>query len=77
MSHQPSETRPRVTLPQLHTWHQADRKLVMLTAYDSATALLADAAGVDIIFFGGYRVEADAPGQIHRTAQTGNQYICQ
>ena len=52
MSHQPSETRPRVTLPQLHTWHQADRKLVMLTAYDSATALLADAAGVDIILVG-------------------------
>ena len=52
MSHQPSETRARVTLPQLHTWHRAGRKLVMTTAYDAPTARIADAAGVDLILVG-------------------------
>jgi len=52
MSHQPAETRARVTLPQLHTWHHAGRKLVMTTAYDAVTARIADAAGVDIILVG-------------------------
>jgi 3-methyl-2-oxobutanoate hydroxymethyltransferase len=52
MSHLPTDTRPRVTLPQLHAWHHAGRKLVMVTAYDAATARIADAAGVDIILVG-------------------------
>jgi 3-methyl-2-oxobutanoate hydroxymethyltransferase len=52
MSHQPAETRARVTLPQLTTWHHAGRKLVMTTAYDAVTARIADAAGVDIILVG-------------------------
>jgi 3-methyl-2-oxobutanoate hydroxymethyltransferase len=52
MSHLPAESRPRVALPQLQAWHHAGRKLVMVTAYDSATARIADAAGVDIILVG-------------------------
>ena len=46
MSHQPAESRARITLSQLHTWHHAGRKLVMVTAYDAVTARIADAAGV-------------------------------
>ncbi len=52
MSHQPAETRVRITLPQLHAWYRAGRKLVMTTAYDAATARIADAAGVDLILVG-------------------------
>jgi 3-methyl-2-oxobutanoate hydroxymethyltransferase len=52
MSHLPTDARARVTLPQLHTWYKADRKLVMTTAYDAVTAQIADAAGVDIILVG-------------------------
>lgn len=52
MSHLPADARTRVTLPQLHTWHHAGRKLVMVTAYDAATARIADAAGVDLILVG-------------------------
>jgi len=52
MSHLPAESRARVTLPQLHAWHRAGRKLVMTTAYDAPTAQIADAAGVDIILVG-------------------------
>jgi 3-methyl-2-oxobutanoate hydroxymethyltransferase len=52
MSHLPADSRSRVTLPQLHGWHHAGRKLVMVTAYDSVTARIADAAGVDIILVG-------------------------
>ena len=52
MSHQPAETHAHVTLPQLHTWHHAGRKLVMVTAYDAAPARIADAAGVDILLVG-------------------------
>ena len=52
MSHLPAESRSRVTLPQLQGWHHAGRKLVMVTAYDSVTARIADAAGVDIILVG-------------------------
>lgn len=52
MSHQPADIRNRVTLPQLHAWHHAGRKLVMVTAYDAATARIADAAGVDILLVG-------------------------
>jgi len=52
MSHLPAESRARVTLPQLHAWHHAGRKLVMTTAYDAVTARIADAAGVDIILVG-------------------------
>jgi 3-methyl-2-oxobutanoate hydroxymethyltransferase len=52
MSHQPADSRPRVTLPQLHAWHRAGRKLVMTTAYDAVTARIADAAGVDVILVG-------------------------
>jgi 3-methyl-2-oxobutanoate hydroxymethyltransferase len=52
MSHQPAESRVRVTLPQLHAWHLSGRKLVMVTAYDAVTARIADAAGVDMILVG-------------------------
>ncbi len=52
MSHLPAESRSRVTLPQLNTWYRGGRKLVMTTAYDAATARIADAAGVDIILVG-------------------------
>ncbi len=52
MSHQPAESRIRTTLPQLHTWYRAGRKLVMTTAYDAVTARIADAAGVDIVLVG-------------------------
>jgi 3-methyl-2-oxobutanoate hydroxymethyltransferase len=52
MSHQPIEIHARVTLPQLHAWYRAGRKLVMTTAYDAATARIADAAGVDVILVG-------------------------
>jgi 3-methyl-2-oxobutanoate hydroxymethyltransferase len=52
MSHLPADTRTRVTLPQLHTWYRAGRKLVMTTAYDAVTARIADAAGVDVILVG-------------------------
>jgi 3-methyl-2-oxobutanoate hydroxymethyltransferase len=52
MSHQPAESRARVTLPQLNAWYRAGRKLVMTTAYDAVTARIADAAGVDVILVG-------------------------
>ncbi len=52
MSHLPAESRSRITLPLLHSWHHAGRKLVMVTAYDAVTARIADAAGVDIILVG-------------------------
>jgi 3-methyl-2-oxobutanoate hydroxymethyltransferase len=52
MSHLPAASRAHVTLPQLHAWHQAGRKLVMTTAYDAPTARIADAAGVDLILVG-------------------------
>ena len=52
MSHLPADTRARITLSQVHTWHRAGRKLVMVTAYDAATARIADAAGVDLILVG-------------------------
>ena len=52
MSHQPIEIHARVTLPQLHAWYRAGRRLVMTTAYDAVTARIADAAGVDIILVG-------------------------
>lgn len=48
----PSSDRARVTLPQLQQWKQEGRPLVMLTAYDAPTALVADAAGVDILLVG-------------------------
>jgi 3-methyl-2-oxobutanoate hydroxymethyltransferase len=52
MSHQPIEIHARVTLPQLHAWYRAARRLVMTTAYDAVTARIADAAGVDMILVG-------------------------
>jgi 3-methyl-2-oxobutanoate hydroxymethyltransferase len=52
MSHLPTDSRDRVTLPQLHAWHRAGRKLVVTTAYDAVTARIADAAGVDVILVG-------------------------
>ena len=51
MSHTPA-THPRVAIPALHKLVAAGRKIVMLTAYDAATARIADAAGVDIILVG-------------------------
>ncbi|MBS1767755.1 MAG: 3-methyl-2-oxobutanoate hydroxymethyltransferase [Acidobacteria bacterium] len=52
MSHAPSDTRPRVTLPQLQSWKREGRPMTLLTAYDAPTALIADAAGVDILLVG-------------------------
>ncbi|HJW73965.1 MAG TPA: 3-methyl-2-oxobutanoate hydroxymethyltransferase [Geothrix sp.] len=52
MSHLPSDARARVTIPQLHTWFKAGRRLVMTTAYDAVTARIADSAGVDVILVG-------------------------
>ena len=51
MSHM-SPTRPSVTIPDLLRKAQAGEKLVMTTAYDSATAAIADAAGVDALLVG-------------------------
>lgn len=51
MSHV-NENRPQVTIPQLRAWVTEGRKLVMTTAYDSVTAQLSEAAGVDIILVG-------------------------
>lgn len=60
MSHAPSEpasdatasARVQVTLPQLQRWKDEGRLISMLTAYDAPTALVADAAGVDILLVG-------------------------
>jgi 3-methyl-2-oxobutanoate hydroxymethyltransferase len=52
MSHLPAETRTHVTLPQIQAWYHTGRKLVMTTAYDAATARIADAASVDVILVG-------------------------
>ena len=52
MSHQSTDSRTCVTIPQLHTWYKAERRLVMTTAYDAVTARIADAAGVDVILVG-------------------------
>lgn len=60
MSHAPSDTasgatvstRAQVTLPQLQRWKDEGRPLAMLTAYDAPTALVAEAAGVDILLVG-------------------------
>ncbi|MFN7958093.1 MAG: 3-methyl-2-oxobutanoate hydroxymethyltransferase [Holophagaceae bacterium] len=52
MSHLPADSRARVTLSQLQSWHRAGRRLVMTTAYDAVTARIADAAGVDVILVG-------------------------
>lgn len=51
MSHT-QETRARVTIPALRRMVSQGRKIVMITAYDSATAVIAEAAGVDIILVG-------------------------
>ncbi len=60
MSHAPSDqasaatpsVRAHVTLPQIQMWKDEGRPLAMLTAYDAPTALIADAAGVDILLVG-------------------------
>jgi 3-methyl-2-oxobutanoate hydroxymethyltransferase len=51
MSHTPA-ARTSVTIPELHRVADQGRKIVMLTAYDAATARIADAAGVDVILLG-------------------------
>lgn len=51
MSHQKPE-RPRITLPTLATCKAEGRPIVMTTAYDSSAAIIADAAGVDMILVG-------------------------
>jgi 3-methyl-2-oxobutanoate hydroxymethyltransferase len=51
MSHTPA-TPSRVAIPELHRLAREGRKIVMLTAYDAATARIADAAGVDMILVG-------------------------
>lgn len=42
----------RVTVPWLREARQDDRRIVMITAYDTPSARLADAAGVDVILVG-------------------------
>jgi 3-methyl-2-oxobutanoate hydroxymethyltransferase len=51
MSHV-SNLKDRVTIPELQRRAAAGEKLVMTTAYDAATARIADAAGVDILLVG-------------------------
>jgi 3-methyl-2-oxobutanoate hydroxymethyltransferase len=51
MSHQ-HPTRKGVTVPDLQRMAEAGERIVMVTAYDSATAQIADAAGVDVILVG-------------------------
>ncbi|HWQ10323.1 MAG TPA: 3-methyl-2-oxobutanoate hydroxymethyltransferase, partial [Holophaga sp.] len=51
MSHT-QETRSRVTIPALRRMAAQGRKIVMITAYDSTTAVIAEAAGVDMILVG-------------------------
>jgi 3-methyl-2-oxobutanoate hydroxymethyltransferase len=51
MSHAPAD-RSRVTIPALNRMAAQGQKIVMLTAYDAATARIADAAGVDMILVG-------------------------
>jgi len=51
MSHTPAIQSRRV-IPDLHKRVAEGGKLVMLTAYDAATARIADAAGVDMILVG-------------------------
>src|SRR5512145_655801 len=51
MSHTP-DTPARIAIPDLQRMAQEGRKIVMLTAYDAATARIADAAGVDMILVG-------------------------
>lgn len=59
MSHAPQDLpsqaapdRPPVTLPLIQQWKREGKPIVMLTAYDSAMALLADSAEVDILLVG-------------------------
>lgn len=51
MSHAP-RSRAQLTLTDLRATVAEGRKLVMVTAYDAATARIADAAGVDLILVG-------------------------
>ena len=51
MSHHSKADRS-VTLPDLQRMTAAGEKIVMTTAYDAATARIADAAGVDVILVG-------------------------
>ncbi|QCI66608.1 3-methyl-2-oxobutanoate hydroxymethyltransferase [Phreatobacter stygius] len=51
MSHAPQSTEARVTVPLLQQWKTEGRRLVMTTAYDAATARIADPV-VDLILVG-------------------------
>ena len=51
MSHV-SEPRPAMSIPALQQMAAEGRRIVMVTAYDAATARIADAAEVDIILVG-------------------------
>jgi len=51
MSHA-SPLRRGVTVPDLQRMAEAKERIVMITAYDAATALIADAAGVDVLLVG-------------------------
>ena len=51
MSHTPAP-HPHLAIPDLHRMADQGRKIVMLTAYDAATARIADTAGVDVILVG-------------------------
>jgi len=51
MSHVSDAAPARVSVPQLHKWKQEGRRIVMVTAYDAATARIADPV-VDVILVG-------------------------
>jgi 3-methyl-2-oxobutanoate hydroxymethyltransferase len=51
MSHIPAAAPARVSVPMLQQWRQDGRRIVMVTAYDAATARLADPV-VDAILVG-------------------------
>ncbi len=51
MSATPPNDRPKVTIPQIRRWCDEGRRLVMTTAYDAATARIADPV-VDMLLIG-------------------------
>ena len=52
MSHAPVPSPSKLTIPELQRMADRGQKIVMLTAYDSAMARIADAAGVDVLLVG-------------------------
>lgn len=48
----PDPDQTKLTLPEIHAMRAAQRRIVMVTAYDAPSARLADEAGVDLILVG-------------------------